>query len=143
MNVPIFGIILVVLICVEEYLLRKVMLAAHDRGMTNGEYVFIYPNLLPSENWERLYFDGSFSKKNNEKALDAYKPLIQVILFYETSFCVKFDRGLSVLIFFKKKMWILVALGKVSPTDVSAFHSDEISQIKAILHPNLESICFR
>ena len=77
------------LICVEEYLLRKVMLAAHDRGMTNGEYVFIYPNLLPSENWERLYYDGSFSKENNEKALDAYKPLIQVILFNEASFCVK------------------------------------------------------
>ena len=54
------------------------MLAAHDRGMTNGEYVFIYPNLLPSENWERLYYDGSFSEENNEKALDAYKPLIQV-----------------------------------------------------------------
>ena len=115
--------------------MRKVMLAAHDRGMTNGEYVFIYPNLLPSENWERLYYDGSFSKENNEKALDAYKPLIQVILFNEASFCVKLDRSLSVLMFLKKKLWILFALGKVSTTDVSAFHPDEISQLKAILHP--------
>ena len=68
----------VVLICVEEYMLRKVMMAAHEQGMTNGEYVFIYPNLLPSKNWERLYYDGNFSEENNEIAMDAYGPLIQV-----------------------------------------------------------------
>ena len=68
------------LICVEEYLLRKVMLAAHDRGMTNGEYVFIYPNLLPSENWERLYVDDTASDKTNNKARSAFRPLVQVII---------------------------------------------------------------
>ena len=67
------------LICVEEYLLRKVMLAAHDRGMTNGEYVFIYPNLLPSENWERLYMDDTASDETNNKARSAFRPLVQVV----------------------------------------------------------------
>ena len=68
----------VVLICVEEHLLRKVMLAAHGQGMTNGEYVFIYPNLLPSENWEQLYLDSNDTDYNNTIAMEAYKPLIQV-----------------------------------------------------------------
>ena len=77
---PRFGIVLVVLICVEEYLLRKVMLAAHDRGMTNGEYVFIYPNLLPSENWERLYMDDTVSDETNNKVRSAFRPLVQVIV---------------------------------------------------------------
>ena len=56
------------------------MLAAHDRGMTNGEYVFIYPNLLPSENWERLYMDDIASDETNNKARSAFRPLVQVII---------------------------------------------------------------
>ncbi len=62
----------------EEYLLREVMLAAHREGMTDGEYVFIYPNLLPSENWERLWLDADDSDYNNNIAMQAYKPLVQV-----------------------------------------------------------------
>ncbi len=62
----------------EEHLLREVMLAAHREGMTGGEYVFIYPNLLPSENWERLWFEANDTEQNNRVALDAYRPLIQV-----------------------------------------------------------------
>ena len=56
------------------------MLAAHDRGMTNGEYVFIYPNLLPSENSERLYMDDTASDETNNKARSAFRPLVQVVL---------------------------------------------------------------
>ena len=70
--------IIVVLICVEEYMLRKVMLAAHAQGMTNGEYVFIYPNLLPSNNWDRLWQDETATNDENSVAFEAFRPLIQV-----------------------------------------------------------------
>ncbi len=80
----------VVLICVEEYMLRKVMLAAMEQGMNNGEYVFIYPNLLPSENWERLWYDPSVSISDNRRAMTAYRPLIQVCLCDRKGACFAF-----------------------------------------------------
>ena len=77
------------------------MLAAHDRGMTNGEYVFIYPNLLPSENWERLYYDNTASDETNRKARSAFRPLVQVVLLVEvfsnSSFSAKSWQNLATI----------------------------------------------
>ena len=51
------------------------MLSAQSKGMTDGDYVYITPSLLPAENmsrrWEKK--DG-----NDELARRAYAPLLQV-----------------------------------------------------------------
>ena len=51
------------------------MLRAHSRGMTNGEYVFIAPTLLPHENHTELWKRGD---DQDDLAMEAYRSLLQV-----------------------------------------------------------------
>ncbi len=66
----------VILICVDDTLLRRFMLQAYEMGMTSGEYVFITPNLLPNPDYKNLWFLQGAT--DNDKARTAYQPLIQV-----------------------------------------------------------------
>ena len=69
--------------CASDEAIRKIMLAAHDLGMTNGEYAFINIKLFDSNYfgnnklvWKR---DGD-SKENNEKAKQAFRSLMTFTL---------------------------------------------------------------
>ncbi len=73
--------VLVVIICVVEPLLRRFMLRAHKKGMTDGEYVYITANLLPSPNLATIWRNG---QQDDPIARKAFQPLLQVnTLIYE------------------------------------------------------------
>ena len=55
------------------------MLEAYREGMTNGEFVFMTVNLLPSDNVARRWFEAG--KNDNEVARLAFQPVIQVCTY--------------------------------------------------------------
>ena len=68
-------LVTVVLVCGLESFVRMFMLAAHDHGMTEGDYVFIYLGILPRDSLLKpwLRYDD-----DDHKAKLAYFPLLQV-----------------------------------------------------------------
>jgi hypothetical protein len=51
------------------------MLMALNEGMTEGDYVYLVPNLLPAKNLETRWNRGDGM---DEKARRAYQPVLQV-----------------------------------------------------------------
>lgn len=52
------------------------MMAAQRKGMTDGEYVFIYPSLFPSPNIDKLWLTGN--QNSDKEARKSFAPLLQV-----------------------------------------------------------------
>ena len=71
-------LIVVVVICFELPLVRRIMLLAQQHGMCEGDYVFFYPTLLPATNFQSLWRDPDESDAYNEAARVAFIPLLQV-----------------------------------------------------------------
>lgn len=67
----------VVIICMDDSLIRRFMLRAHSKGMTNGDYAYFSPSLLPTENIRSLWKDEN-DAKNDAKAYEAYRSLLRV-----------------------------------------------------------------
>jgi len=64
----------VVVMCGDEDIIRKFMLAAYDSGMTSGDYVFISLTLLPSE---RVRTPWIRHDSRDNDAMRAYRPLLE------------------------------------------------------------------
>ena len=63
------------IICGSEKLLRQFMMMAKDEGMTEGDYVYITPSLLPVDNWATRWHWGD---SHDQTARLAFGPLLQV-----------------------------------------------------------------
>ncbi|XP_078406904.1 atrial natriuretic peptide receptor 3 isoform X5 [Cetorhinus maximus] len=68
----------IVIMCASSHAIRKIMLAAHRQGMTNGDYVFFNIELFNSS----LYGNGSWKQgdKFDPEAKEAYQSLQTVTL---------------------------------------------------------------
>ena len=66
----------VVMLCGVSSMIRDFMLAAHRHGMTDGDYVFISIDLLPSANYKTFWKSGD--PETDSIAREAFKPLLQV-----------------------------------------------------------------
>lgn len=64
------------IVCGSEELIRRFMMAAQDKGMTKGDYVYITPSLLPVVNMEKRWVVGD---DRDEEARRAFGSLLQVI----------------------------------------------------------------
>jgi len=89
----------VVVMCGDEDIIRKFMLAAYDNDMTSGDYVFISLTLLPSERvrtpWLRHDARDDDAKKAYQSLLEArefYVYLIIAVMFvFVMYFCISVD----------------------------------------------------
>ncbi|CAD5113975.1 DgyrCDS3138 [Dimorphilus gyrociliatus] len=82
----------IIIICTDEVHLRDFMLQAEEKKMTDGDYVFIEPTLLPYENYKNRWQqkDG-----NDERAFTAFQTLLQMALgFVNTEEAEKFREEL-------------------------------------------------
>ncbi|CAD5111742.1 DgyrCDS1025 [Dimorphilus gyrociliatus] len=71
----------IVNVCFNAQDLRFFMLKAHEYGMTNGEYVFLYVDLSGiTANGEKIWRDANDTDANNEKAKEAFKALLVVAI---------------------------------------------------------------
>ena len=70
---------IVVVLCGDENIIRKFMLAAYDNDMTSGDYVYIALTLLPSE---RVLTPWIRHDDRDEDAMKAYQPLLEVLFVY-------------------------------------------------------------
>jgi len=68
-------VLLVVLLCGDESLIRDFMLAAYDQGMADGDYVYISTDLLAVDNYERRWQTGHPTADRVTR--QAYEPLLQ------------------------------------------------------------------
>ncbi|XP_068144161.1 atrial natriuretic peptide receptor 1 [Drosophila tropicalis] len=73
----------VVILSVRGVLVRKFMLAAHNLGMTNGEWVFLDVEIFQSAYWGDK--DWEMGDENDTKARKAYEALLRVSLLQPTS----------------------------------------------------------
>ena len=62
----------VVIICGDTTFLTDVMAEAHRKGMTSGDYVFINPNLIPDNDFEKNW-ETIISKEE----VDTFWPFLQ------------------------------------------------------------------
>jgi len=69
-------VLVVVVMCGDENIIRKFMLAAYDNDMTSGDYVFIALTLLPSE---RVLTPWIRHDSRDDDAMKAYQPLLEVL----------------------------------------------------------------
>ena len=65
----------VVLLCGDNSLIRHFMLAAHDHGMADGDYVYISTSLLADDNYKRRWETGDHAADLLTK--HAFEPLLQ------------------------------------------------------------------
>ena len=69
--------------CASDDAIRKIMLAAHDLGMTNGEYAFINIKLFDSNyfgNNKLVWQRETDTPEENEKAKQAFRALMTFTL---------------------------------------------------------------
>ncbi|KAI6182296.1 Guanylate cyclase [Aphelenchoides bicaudatus] len=76
---------LIIILCSSPQTVREIMLAAHDLGMTKGEYVFINIDVSTGSHaekpWIRANDTGSMdSEQENQKAKEAYRALKTISL---------------------------------------------------------------
>ena len=83
-------VLVVVVMCGDEDIIRKFMLAAFDNGMTSGDYVFISLTLLPSG---RVTAPWVRHDARDNDAMKAYQPLLEVqsfqIQLFKLSYLIK------------------------------------------------------
>ena len=65
----------VIVLCGENSFIRKLMLLAHARGMTGGEYVFLKLELMPASDVETPWAHGN---DDDDEVRKAFFPLLQV-----------------------------------------------------------------
>ena len=65
-------------ICAVDEDLLNFMLRAEEKGMTNGDYVYITPSLWSAENLERRWIIKGINNKDSHRARTAYGSLLQV-----------------------------------------------------------------
>ncbi|XP_072020505.1 atrial natriuretic peptide receptor 3-like [Amphiura filiformis] len=73
----------IVVMCASDDAIRKIMLAAHDLGMTNGEYAFINIKLFDSNyfgNNKLVWHREGDTAEENERAKQAFRALMTFTL---------------------------------------------------------------
>jgi len=78
-------LLLVVLLCGDDSLARDFMLAAHDQGMADGDYVYISTDLLAVNNYERRWETGD--RADDHMSRHAFEPLLQASSSSRCSHC--------------------------------------------------------